>query len=172
MTDQEASAVATTANQVRFSMRGLPLLTRGATMGSLGTAGNLWAHSKVYSAGGENALHFHEIEDHCFLVLQGKAIFEFGDGSSFTARPFEGVVLPKQTSYRFTAKPGENLVMIRVGGAQLTKPVELDPRYNMPIEISKGRLGPDGKYLDGDSKTNKTHSEPVEFAPGQFFSPD
>ena len=39
----------------------------------------LWAHSKVYSKGGENALHSHDIEDHVFLVLQGEASFFFGD---------------------------------------------------------------------------------------------
>src|SRR6202012_123138 len=93
--DQSESPPRTTAEAVRFSMRGEPLLASGATMRSLGTAGNLWAHSKVYSTGGQNGMHCHDVEDHCFVVLQGEATFQFGDGSSLTARPFEGVMLPK-----------------------------------------------------------------------------
>ena len=60
------------ASHVKFSMRGIPLLESGATMASLGSAPALWAHSKVYSTGGENTLHSHDIEDHCFLVLQNQ----------------------------------------------------------------------------------------------------
>ena len=58
------------AARLRFSMRNLPLLEGGATMELLGLSPMLWAHSKVYSSGGENALHSHDIEDHVFLILQ------------------------------------------------------------------------------------------------------
>jgi mannose-6-phosphate isomerase-like protein (cupin superfamily) len=160
------------AEQVRFSMRGLPLLASGATMDSLGTVDNLWAHIKIYSTGGENALHSHATEDHCFLVLQGEATFEFGDGSTFIARPNEGVMLAKGTRYRFTANPVGNLVMFRVGGAQLKQPGGPLGKYNMPQELRGKRLGADGAYLDGDSKANGAHSQPVEVLQGQYFSAD
>src|SRR5262249_30843416 len=65
---------------VVFSMRNQPLLEQGTTYDSLATAENLWAAIKVYASGGENALHSHAGEDHIFIVMQGKAVFTFGDG--------------------------------------------------------------------------------------------
>jgi mannose-6-phosphate isomerase-like protein (cupin superfamily) len=156
----------TTADAVRFSMRGEPLLASGATMRSLGTAGNLWAHVKVYSTGG------HDVEDHCFVVLQGEAMFQFGDGSTLVARPFEGVMLPKGTFYRFRANPVGNLVMIRVGGAQVTSPEDIDPKYGVPREISRQRIGVDNQYFDGESATNGAHSQLTKVLPDQFFASD
>jgi mannose-6-phosphate isomerase-like protein (cupin superfamily) len=162
----------TTADEVRFSMRGEPLLASGATMRSLGTAGNLWAHVKVYSTGGENGMHCHDVEDHCFVVLQGEATFQFGDGSTLVARPFEGVMLPKGTFYRFRANPVGNLVMIRVGGAQVTLPDDIDPKYGVPTEISGQRIGVDNPYFDGESAANGAHSQATKVLPGQFFASD
>ena len=162
----------TTAGAGRFSMRGEPLLASGATMRSLGTAGNLWAHVKVYSTGGENGMHCHDVEDHCFVVLQGEAMFQFGDGSTLVARPFEGVMLPKGTFYRFRANPVGNLVMIRVGGAQVTSPEDIDPKYGVPREISRQRIGVDNQYFDGESATNGAHSQPTKVLPDQFFASD
>lgn len=159
----------TIAEQTRFSMRGTKLLTGGATMDCLGTMDNLWAHSKVYSNGGENALHAHAKEDHCFLVLQGRATFHFGDGSSYVASPYDGVFLPKGTSYRFQAHEGENLVIFRVGGAQVYNPGVVDPIYHIPQELRGKRLGPDGKELDGMSAKNGTPSLPTMYAQGEFF---
>ena len=92
-----------TAEQLRFSMRNTPLLEGGATMELVGLAPMLWAHTKVYSSGGENALHSHEIEDHIFLILQGTATFHFGDGSTCQAGQYEGVTIPRVTMYRFQA---------------------------------------------------------------------
>ncbi len=161
------------ADQVGFSMRGLPLLASGATMGSLGNTGHLWAHSKVYSSGGENALHKHDAEDHLFLVLQGEATFHFGDGSSRVARPFEGVMLPKGTLYRFVANESSgNLVMIRVGSALITRPDDVDPRYNVPRELLTGRTTREDKVADGEAKANGAHAQVVEVLPGQFFAAD
>ena len=158
------------ADQVTFSMRGLPLLASGATMGSLGNTGHLWAHSKVYSSGGENALHKHDTEEHLFLVLQGEATFYFGDGSTRVARPFEGVILPKGTLYRFLAnETSVNLVMIRVGSALIERPDDIDPKYNVPRELLDGRRDKSNKVADGESKVNGAHSQKVEVLPGQFF---
>ena len=149
-------------------MRGLPLLESGATMACLGSAPALWAHSKVYSTGGENALHSHDIEDHCFLVLQGEATFDFGDGSQVVVRPFEGVVLPRGTMYRFTANPVGNLVLFRVGGAQIADSGDVDPRYGMPREALTSRRRTDG--TEGDAGTGGAHAKPTVFKPGAFFA--
>ncbi|MFM0121663.1 cupin domain-containing protein [Paraburkholderia sp. RL18-101-BIB-B] len=169
---QAESASRTTADAVRFSMRGEPLLASGATMRSLGTAGNLWAHVKVYSSGGENGMHCHDVEDHCFVVLQGEATFQFGDGSTLVAHSFEGVMLPKGTFYQFSANPAGNLVMIRVGGAQVTSTDDIDPKYGVPREISRQRVGVDNRYFDGESAANGAHSQPIRVLPDQFFAAD
>jgi mannose-6-phosphate isomerase-like protein (cupin superfamily) len=160
------------ANQVNFSMRGLPLLSSGATMASLGRAKALWAHSKVYSTGGENSLHSHETEDHCFMVLQGEATFHFGDGSSFVARPFEGVVLPRGTLYRFASSSEENLVMFRVGSALVANSDDVDPHFQMPREALNSRSAANGQYADGLAKKNGAHSQPTVFIEGAFFCPE
>lgn len=162
-------AVQAEAGQTIFSMRGLPLLKSGATMHLAGKAPNLWAHAKVYSSGGENALHQHEKEDHCFLVLQGTATFYFGDGSSRQVQPFEGVVLPRKTLYRFQADPGENLVLFRVGGAELTAPDDLDPDLGFPKELIESRTSRDRETAISDAPDNGAHSQRVEVLPGQFF---
>lgn len=157
------------ADATRFSLRGLPLLRRGATMNRMGNAENLWLHAKVYSCGGENSLHAHVLEDHCFLVLQGRATFYFGDGSSCEVAPFEGIMLPKGTTYRFEAHEGENLVLFRAGGANVQNPDDVDPRTGVPNEIRKQRVGSNGAALNSRSTENKTPSEPIVIAPGEFF---
>lgn len=168
-----ASESRTTAQQLMFSMRNLPLLEGGATMELLGLAPMLWAHSKVYSAGGENALHSHEIEDHVFLVLQGRATFHFGDGSSSEVRAFEGVTVPRGVRYRFNAVESEgNLVMFRVGAALVKDSKDLDPRFAIPREALKSRADSQGNYAAGDAKKNGVAAQPTVFKPGAFFAPD
>lgn len=162
---------ATTAETVRFTMRNLPLLESGATMGCLGIAPALWAHSKVYSTGGENLLHSHDIEDHCFLVLQGEATFDFGDGSSMIVKAFEGVMLPRGTEYRFKANEAAgNLVVFRVGGGNVANSKDIEPKYGMPREALQSRKRNDG--TQGDAGQGGAHSKPTVFKPGAFFAPD
>ena len=84
----------------KFSMRGLPLLVQGTANHPMATVDNLWLSVKVYASGGENALHAHLVEDHAFVVLQGRATFFFEDGSSCEVLPFEGIMLPKGTPSR------------------------------------------------------------------------
>jgi mannose-6-phosphate isomerase-like protein (cupin superfamily) len=162
-------AIQAEAGQTVFSLRGVPLLKSGATMALAGRAPNLWAHIKVYSSGGENALHQHEREDHCFLVLQGKATFFFGDGTTRQVQAFEGVVLPRKTLYRFEADPGENLVLFRVGGAALNSPGDFDPDLNYPRELLETRTSHSGTTAAGDAAKNGAHSQAVEMLPGEFF---
>jgi len=161
------------AAKLRFSMRNLPLLEGGATMDLLGLAPALWAHSKVYSTGGENALHSHDIEDHVFLILQGEATFHFGDGSTTDVRAFEGVMVPRGTRYRFHAnEAGGNLVMFRVGGAQVKDSSDLDPRFAIPREALQSRSDSQGRYAAGDAKKNGVASQPTVFKAGAFFAAD
>jgi mannose-6-phosphate isomerase-like protein (cupin superfamily) len=161
------------AFQLKFSMRKLPLLEGGATMDLLGLAPMLWAHAKVYSTGGENALHSHEIEDHVFLILQGSATFHFGDGSSADVRPFEGVMVPRQTQYRFHANEADgNLVMFRVGAAAVKDSSDLDPRFSLPREALKSRADTQGRYAAGDAQKNGTAAQPTVFKAGAFFAAD
>jgi mannose-6-phosphate isomerase-like protein (cupin superfamily) len=161
------------ADRLRFSLRNLPLLEGGATMELVGLAPMLWVHSKVYSAGGENALHSHEIEDHAFLVLQGRAVFHFGDGSTTDVRSFEGVIVPRGVRYRFNADEAEgNLVMFRVGAAQVQDSSDLDPRFAIPREALKSRADSQGNYAAGDAKKNGTAAQQTVFKTGSYFAPE
>jgi mannose-6-phosphate isomerase-like protein (cupin superfamily) len=168
-----AEAAPTTADKLKFSMRNLPLLDGGATMELLGLSPGLWAHSKVYSAGGENALHMHDIEDHLFFILQGKGVFHFADGSTTTAGQYEGVMVPRGTLYRFHADESlGNLVMLRVGAANIANSSDLDPRFNIPREALTKRSDAQGQAAKGDDKKNGTAAQPTVFKPGAFFAPD
>lgn len=161
------------AAKLRFSMRNLPLLEGGATMDLLGLAPMMWAHSKVYSTGGENALHSHEIEDHVFLILQGEATFHFGDGSTAQVRPFEGVMVPRGTQYRFHANESAgNLVMFRVGAATVKDSSDLDPKFAIPREALQSRSDSQGQYAAGDAKNNGAASQPTVFKAGAYFAAD
>ena len=115
-----AKAVGVMGEPYIFSMRNLPLLEQGTTYDSLATAPNLWLSIKVYASGGENALHAHRAEDHAFIVLQGEAIFTFGDGSQRKVGQYEGVMLPRNVHYKFEADAKQNLVLLRMGGGQRT----------------------------------------------------
>jgi mannose-6-phosphate isomerase-like protein (cupin superfamily) len=161
------------AEKLKFSMRNLPLLEDGATMELLGLTPLMWAHSKVYSGGGENALHSHDIEDHVFFVLQGRATFHFGDGSSTEVRAFEGVTLPRGVKYRFQAHEEDgNLVLLRVGAAVLEDSSDLDPKFNIPREVLQNRTNPKGDVAAGDAKENGVAAKATVFKAGSFFAPD
>jgi mannose-6-phosphate isomerase-like protein (cupin superfamily) len=156
---------------VRYTMRGAQLLSSGMTTIPLAATDNLWIASKVYSRGGENALHAHNIEDHTFFVLQGKAEFHFGDGSTAVVETYDGVMLPKGTMYRFHSVGEGNLVMLRVGGAQ-----RIDPNSpftkGSPAEIRSATVTDEfGKpILDTKSiQKGKTPAEPVVPLQGEFF---
>ena len=72
---------------------------------------------KVYAEGGENELHSHRREEHCFVVLQGEATFYGPHGETRTIGKNEGVLVPHGTFYRFKATSDEPLVMARIGAA-------------------------------------------------------
>ena len=154
----------------KFSMRGLPLLAQGTANFPQATVENLWLSAKVYASGGENALHAHMVEDHAFVVLQGRATFYFGDGSSCEVLPFEGVMLPKGVQYKFEAAEEENLVLLRIGGAQRkTQGLEELRDTGGPIEL-KGTSIIEGKTIkDGRESRRGLPSYNVIPLPGKFF---
>jgi mannose-6-phosphate isomerase-like protein (cupin superfamily) len=164
-TDEEAQ------EPVVFSMRELPLLRTGMTTTPLACADNLWLHAKVYSGGGENYLHAHELEDHAFLVLQGAARFFFRDGRMRDARRYEGVMLPKGTLYRFEAVAGENLVMLRVGAAQTGADWTGETVRGSPREVRRV-VDEHGRPITTSARKGKTPAEPVTILEGRRVGSD
>lgn len=157
----------------KFSLRGLPLLVQGASFDPVATADNLWLSIKVYASGGENALHYHSVEDHAFVVLQGRATFTFGDGSGCEALAFEGVMLPKGTPYRFEAGEEENLVLLRIGGAQRANMADraLQP-HGSPAELKGTTFDADGSTKDARDPKTGTPALAIIRAAGKFFPLD
>jgi mannose-6-phosphate isomerase-like protein (cupin superfamily) len=154
----------------RFSMRGLPMLSQGTSFDPLATAENLWLSVKAYSSGGENSLHAHTVEDHAIVVLQGRATFHFGDGSSCEVLPFEGVMIPKRTRYRFQAAEEENLVLLRIGAAQRkTTGIDQLQKHGSPVELKGTTLDDDGTPKVSRAGVKKTPNPPAIRIPGKFF---
>ena len=162
-----------TSGAAMFSMRQMPILSQGASFDAVATAENLWLSIKVYSSGGENSLHVHTREDHAFVVLQGKATFYFGDGSTREAKAFEGVMLPKGVAYRFQASEEENLVMLRIGAAQraTTGITELQ-KHGTPMELFGSTIDEDGTKKVSRAGVKKTPNPPIVRVPGKFFAPN
>ena len=117
------------------------LVKQGRTNQIVADTGNLWANLKVYASGGENGLHNHTDQDHFHLVLKGKACFHGPRGEEKVVGPYEGVMLPSGSYYRFEAVSDEPLILLRVGAK--TDPTAEHPRYNVY-----------GEPLDSSSKEN------------------
>ena len=168
----ERRPIAATDHAVVFSMRNLPLLEQGTTYDPLATAENLWAAVKVYSSGGENALHAHGGEDHAFIVLQGKATFTFADGTTRLVVTHEGVMIPKNVQYKFEADEAENLVLLRVGGGdRAVKGLDELTPFGTPRDVVQQTKFGDGSVKVGtDAKNGETAKKRV-YAKGRFFSP-
>ena len=150
-----------------FTANGLPVLSDGTITSSLAAVDNLWIHAKVYSEGGENALHEHPSEDHAFFVLQGRATFMDVDEHEIVLGAYDGIMIPKGTLYRFQSGSQENLVMLRVGAAQRTdSETDSNADYPSPMVV---RLGRDGLPQPGDSPENRTASRSPVQVPGQWF---
>lgn len=154
---------------VKFTMKGLPLLSSGATVDPLGTTENLWLSVKVYSSGGENIMHAHKIEDHAFVVLQGHATFNFGDGTSHRVDKLEGILIPKENLYNFQAGTEENLVLLRIGAAQRGEGWSGKLRNGTPVELREGSYNADGTRKNPQEAKTGTPAEPIVKIPGKFF---
>jgi mannose-6-phosphate isomerase-like protein (cupin superfamily) len=161
-----------TDKAVTFSMRNLPLLEQGTSYDPLATAENLWVNIKVYASGGENALHSHGGEDHAFIVLQGKAVFTFGDGRTEEVGLHQGVMIPKNVQYKFEADETENLVLLRVGGGQRGQSGLDDlTRFGAPRDVNRLTVFADGSTKIGNSVQNGESGKPRVYAKGKVFSP-
>jgi mannose-6-phosphate isomerase-like protein (cupin superfamily) len=102
---------------------------------------------KCYAEGGENAFHTHGHEDHTFVVLAGRAVFQQPDQPDRELGRNEGILLPAGAYYKFEAVPGEPLVMLRVGNSY--KPVEGSSEV-----AESDRVAPSGAALLGESIEN------------------
>jgi len=131
------------------------LLEQGLTDEEIVRTDNMWARLKVYASGGENVLHAHPIEDHMFLILQGRAIFYDKEGTSTELGKYEGILLPARTYYWFCATGDEPLVLFRLG-AKAGEP-------NGGIT----RVDVTGAPIHGESEANK--EVPVVFREGAYF---
>lgn len=135
-----------------FSMR-TQLLSAGRTNLRVAETDALTITMKVYSEGGENALHTHPIEDHAFVVLQGEATFYDETETPTVVNKNEGILLPHGAFYYFKSTGDENLVLLRVG---------------TPNQRTGGaRVALDGHDLLGESSENK-HIDGVP-VPGKFY---
>ncbi len=135
------------------------LLEQGRTDEEILRTDNLWARLKVYASGGENVLHAHPIEDHMFLILQGRATFYDKEGQATELGKYEGILLPAMTYYWFCATGDEPLVLFRLG-ARAGEP---------PKDFGAGvtRVDVTGAPIHGESEANK--EVPVIFRDGAYF---
>ena len=121
------------------------LLKQGRSNQRIADTGNMWINLKVYASGGENGLHNHTDQDHFHLVLSGSACFYGPRGETKHCGPFEGVMLPSGSFYRFEATSKEPLVLLRV--AAKTDPTEDHPRYNIYGEPLPSHLKENGGQI-------------------------
>ena len=135
------------ANAKRFAIQG-SLLLAGAQDSPVYSSDSMWVHLKIYAQGGENDLHAHPEEEHSFIVLEGRAEFFDEVGESTVLGPYEGILLPRGTLYRFRSAGTSNLVMLRIGcGRNSRLPGQADgrvdpagvPMHGNPTQIAKGR---------------------------------
>jgi len=108
---------------------------------------------KCYAEGGENAFHSHNVEDHTFIVLQGRARFFQPDSPPNELGRNEGILLPAGALYKFESFGDEPLVLLRAGNVYQPVGGEVQP-------ASSQRKAPDGAELHSRSLANG-HVEPV-----------
>lgn len=137
-----------------FSLR-IERLAAGKAEALLAQADELEMRIKVYAEGGENVLHAHPDHDHAFVVLDGEAAFYDADGNETVLRRYEGIMLPRNTYYRFSNHGDGNLVLLRSGGGH--KPTEGYAR-------ALGKPGPATPRLTPEHA--KREGVPV---PGEYF---
>jgi len=117
------------------------MLKQGRSNQVVAETENMWVNLKVYASGGENGLHNHTDQDHFHLVLNGSARFYGPCSEELDCGPYEGIMLPSGSFYRFHATSAEPLVLLRVGA--WTKDKGGHPRFNVY-----------GDPLPSDSKEN------------------
>jgi mannose-6-phosphate isomerase-like protein (cupin superfamily) len=152
---QPAEAPAPDAQTFRLRTQ---LLSEGRTHTILASTKNERAGMNIaiksYANGGENEFHTHAVEDHTFIILQGRATFQQPNKAPVTIGRNEGILLPAGSYYKFEAIGGEPLVILRVGNVY-------QPVGGGVIKATASeRRGLGGAMLPAASKENK-HIEPV-----------
>jgi len=160
MIDQETVAPAMQTFRLRTA-----LLKAGRTtrfIASTGADGHgMSVAIKCYAEGGENEFHTHAHEDHSFVVLQGRAVFQEPGQPDRELGRNEGILIPAGAFYKFEAVSGEPLVLLRVGNTYI--PVEGSAETGR----DEDRLGLTGDALPSRSTENKHMTGvPIE---GAFF---
>jgi mannose-6-phosphate isomerase-like protein (cupin superfamily) len=78
---------------------------------------------KKYEQGGENRMHHHLGEDHCFVVLEGEATFHLDtDDNVRVVRKWDGILLERGADYWFENTGDVDLVLFRVGALDRSQP--------------------------------------------------
>ncbi|HLG72875.1 MAG TPA: cupin domain-containing protein [Chloroflexota bacterium] len=135
MDGRTAAASVISSEPTYFDIK-TPYLEEGITTDYRARTDVLGVTIKVYASGGENNLHAHVHEDHSFIVLEGRARFYVGlEEAARVVGPYEGVMLPKGTYYRFESLGPENLVMLRVGA----QPAGVGPTSRYPDGAAKSK---------------------------------
>ena len=109
-----ASETKVTPQRSVFSLES-PYLSVGRVNIPLAETDDLWLSLKVNAEGGENAIHTHVTEDHAFLVLEGQVTFFDEHGNETVLEPYQGIMLPKGSYYRYLNTGGANLFLLRMG---------------------------------------------------------
>src|SRR5688572_30265861 len=92
------------------------LLKQGLTTDTRAKTDRLSVTMKAYANGGENLFHAHTAEDHAFVVLSGQATFHIETEENVKVLgKYEGIMIPKDQSYKFQSTGEGNLIMLRVG---------------------------------------------------------
>jgi mannose-6-phosphate isomerase-like protein (cupin superfamily) len=146
---------ATAIKAQTFKLR-TPLLKEGRLDTVLGESDLMQVRIKCYAEGGENAIHTHLMEDHTFVILQGRARFHDRDGTTTELGRNEGMLLPRGAFYKFESCGDEPLVLLRVGAY-----------FEGKGHGDDSRMGPDGRPLPGHSAEN-LWKEPVAID-GAFY---
>jgi mannose-6-phosphate isomerase-like protein (cupin superfamily) len=101
-----------------FSLK-TPMVSHGMVDNFVSETDTMKVSVKIYADGGENYLHTHTTEDHFFIVLEGLASFKDPSGKVTTLGKHQGIMLPANCYYMFTATGGKPLVMLRVAGTKV-----------------------------------------------------
>jgi mannose-6-phosphate isomerase-like protein (cupin superfamily) len=137
-----------------FSLK-TPMVSHGMIDNFVSETDLMKVSIKIYAEGGENVLHTHQTEDHFFLVLDGEATFRDPFDNVIVLHKYQGIMLPRNSYYMFTATGGAPVVLLRVA-ATAVQPWVKDSRKWWPGHV--------------DTRTPARNKD--NQIPGQFFAPE
>jgi len=146
----DASDLPVSVKPQLFSLK-TPIVSQGMIDNFVSETDLMKVSIKIYAEGGENFLHTHTTEDHFFVVLEGEATFVDPSEKKTVLHKHQGIMLPRDCYYMFTATGGNPLVMLRVA-ATAVQPWVKDSR----------------KWWPGVTDTRNTNRE--QKLSGKFFA--